>query len=287
MRMKFEKKDIKRLVVVVLASLIMAVNIRTFVRAGDLFPGGATGLTLLIQRGFGKYLGIALPYSLINILANAGPVYIGFRYIGKKFTLFSLLMIVLSGLFVDWLPAVTITYDTLLISIFGGIINGFAISMCLSVNATSGGTDFIAIYLSQKRGMDSFNIILGLNALILTAAGLMFGWDKALYSIIFQYTSTQVLHLLYRSYQQQTLFIVTNEPDKICHVIYNVCRHGATVMDAHGSYHSENRPVVYSVISGADEKKVIAAIRNADPSAFINSIHTSEIRGNFYLQPKD
>ena len=66
------------------------------------------------------------------------------------------------------------------------------------MNATTGGTDFIAIYLSDKKGVDSFNIVLGLNAVILAAAGILFGWDKALYSIIFQYASTQVLHVLYK-----------------------------------------------------------------------------------------
>ncbi|MDD6715353.1 MAG: YitT family protein [Firmicutes bacterium] len=280
-------KELKRLIVVILAALLMSVNIRTFVRTGGLYPGGATGLTILIQRVVELYLHVELPYTLINILTNAVPVYIGFRFIGRKFTLYSLFMILLNGFFVDFLPAYAITYDTLLISIFGGIINGVAISMCLSVDATSGGTDFIAIYLSQKKGVDSFNIILGVNVVILAAAGLIFGWDKALYSIVFQYVSTQTLHLLYRNYQQQTLFIITEKPDEVCHAMYDVCHHGATILDAKGSYQHTSRELVYSVVSGTDEKKAIQAIHSVDPDAFINSIKTSELRGNFYMQPKD
>ena len=72
-------------------------------------------------------------------------------------------------------------------------------SLCLFGNATTGGTDFIAIFLSERKGMDAWNIVLGLNVLILGAAGYLFGWDKALYSIIYQYASTQVLHTLYKS----------------------------------------------------------------------------------------
>ena len=50
--LKFEpKKDFKRLIVVCLASMLMALNIKSFVRTGGLYPGGATGLSLLIQRG--------------------------------------------------------------------------------------------------------------------------------------------------------------------------------------------------------------------------------------------
>ena len=110
----------------------------------------------------------------------------------------------------------------LLLSVFGGIINGAVVSMCLLADATSGGTDFIAIFLSDKKGVDSFNVILGVNVVILSVAGLLFGWEKALYSIIFQYVSTQVLHMLYKKYQQATLFVVTNHAKEVCEVIFKI-----------------------------------------------------------------
>ncbi len=133
---KFEaKNDLKRIVVVCFAALMMALNIKTFVRAGGLYPGGATGLTLLVQRSAKLFFHIAIPYTFVNVLLNAVPIYIGFRFIGKKFTLYSCLMIVLTSVLTDMLPGYAITYDTLLISIFGGMINGLAISLCLAVNA--------------------------------------------------------------------------------------------------------------------------------------------------------
>lgn len=124
-------KEVKRIIICCIASCIIAVNIRTFVRTGGLFPGGANGLTLLIQSIFDRYLHITIPYTAINVLLNAVPVYIGFRFIGKKFTLYSCLVIFLTGFLTDCLPSYTITSDILLISIFGGLINGFAISLCL------------------------------------------------------------------------------------------------------------------------------------------------------------
>ena len=144
-------KEVKRIIICCIASCIIAVNIRTFVRTGGLFPGGANGLTLLIQSIFDRYLHITIPYTAINVLLNAIPVYIGFRFIGKKFTLCSCLVIFLTGFLTDSLPAYTITSDILLISIFGGLINGFAISLCLKCDATTGGTDFISIFLSPAR----------------------------------------------------------------------------------------------------------------------------------------
>lgn len=284
MRFSF-KEDVKRIVVICAASVIMALNIKTFVRTGGLYPGGATGLTLLIQRVGELFLGFELPYTLINVLLNLGPIYIGFRFIGKKFTLYSCLSIMLTNVLTDVLPSLAITYDTLLISVFGGIFNGLAISMCLMMNATTGGTDFIGIFLSERKGVDSFNVVLGFNAVLLVIAGFLFGWEKALYSIIFQYTSTQVLHMLFKQYRQHTLFVVTNHARRIYEVIARNSNHGATIIEAEGSYEHQERKIVYSVVSRAECKDIIDGIRAVDPKAFVNVINTQQVSGRFYQRP--
>lgn len=281
------KKDGKRIVVICIASVIMAVNTKTFVRTGGLYPGGVMGMTILIQAIFENFLGIQIPFSVVNLLLNTLPIYIGFRFIGKKFTLYSCLMIVLNSVLTDIIPANVITYDTLLISIFGGMISGFAISLCLMMNATTGGTDFLAIYLSEKKGVDSWNLILGINVIIISLAGLLFGWDKALYSIIYQYTSTQVLHMLYTRYQKQTLFIVTNKPKDVCKVIYDVSGHGATILEGEGSYAHCERNIVYSIVSREESKNVIRSVKEVDESAFVNALRTEELSGRFYQKPNE
>ena len=279
------KNDFKIILAVCVASVLMALNINTFVQTGGLYPGGATGLTILIQRLSEKFLNIHLSFAVVNFLLNMIPIYIGFRYIGKRFTLYSCLMIVLTGILTDIIPSYVITYDILLISIFGGIINGFAISLCLRMDTTSGGTDFIAIYLSRKKGIDSWNIILYFNVVLLLVAGFSFGWDKALYSIFFQYTTTQVLHILYTRYQKKTLFIVTDNPKEVCDVIYATSRHGATILKGEGSFHLNERSLVYSVVSSDESKKVVNAIREVDPHSFINTVNTQELAGLFYQRP--
>lgn len=281
------KKDGKRIIVICLASAIMAVNIKTFVSAGGLYPGGATGLTILIQSICKMFFHISIPYTPVNLLLNAVPVYIGFRFIGKKFTLYSCLSILVTSILTDIIPDVAVTYDILLISIFGGIISGFAISLCLSMNATTGGTDFISIYLSEKKGVDAWNFILAFNVVIIMIAGLLFGFDKALYSIIYQYASTQMLHMLYKRYQKQTLFIVTNKADEVCKAINMVSMHGATILSGEGSYEHEQRKMVYSVVSKEESKEVIDAVKQADESAFVNAIRTEGLSGRFYYRPND
>jgi uncharacterized membrane-anchored protein YitT (DUF2179 family) len=281
------KKDVVRFTVVLLAAFVMAFNINSFVNAGGLYPGGATGLTIIIQRIAQKYFSIAIPFTPINVILNAVPVYIGFRFIGKRFTLFSMIMVVANGIFVDLLPHFAFTNDELLAAVFGGLLNAVAITMCLNVDATSGGTDFISIFLSQKKGIDAFPYILAGNTVILAIAGYQFGWDKALYSMIFQFVTTTALHTLYRTYQQKTLFIITDVPDQVCSLIYDTCGHGATLIDGEGSFAHKNKKIVYSIVSASDTRKLIPKIKELDPGAFINSVRTEEITGNFYMRPRD
>ena len=282
-----QKSDIQRLLLVLLGAFVMALNIRIFVRAGDMFPGGFNGLTLLIQRTASQYLHIELPFSLINLLLNAAPAVISFLYIGKKFTLYSGLMIMVSSILTDLLPGFEITSDPLLISIFGGIINGCAISLCLFANATSGGTDFIAIFFSERKGIDTWNYIFLGNVAMLIVAGLLFGWDKSLYSIIIQFASTQILHMLYKRYQKQTLLIITDHPQEVYQTIRDNTHHDATQFEGVGCYEGQEKHMLYSVVSADEAKRTIDGILKVDPAAFINCLKTEQITGRFYNRPND
>ena len=280
------KEEGKRLLLIVIASVLMAINIKSFVRAGGLFPSGFNGITLLIQRSAEQFLNVALPFSIINFVLNAIPATICFFKIGKKFTIYSALSIVLTSILTDLLPSMPITYDVLLICIFGGLINGFAIGLCLKGRATSGGTDFIAIFLSERMNIDAWNYILIGNAGVLVIAGLLFGWDKALYSIIFPFTSTQVVHLLNVRYQKATLFIVSKDSEEIFDKI-KVTHHGATMFSGTGLYKDQPRNIIYSVVAQDQVKKIVQETRAVDPEAFINVLKTEQVWGNFYRPPHD
>lgn len=277
----------KRILMITVASLVMALNLKSFVRTGGLIPGGFNGLTVLLQE-IGLFLWkVELPFSLINFLLNAIPVIISFKFIGKKFTGLSCLMIVLTGIFTDLLPELTVTTDILLVAVFGGLFNAVAISICLFARATSGGTDFIAIFLSEKLGIDSWNYIFAGNVVILVIAGMMFGWDKALYSIIFQFTSTQVLQTLYGRYQKQTLLIVTKHPEEVYEAIKSITNHDATLLKGVGCYEKKECNILYSVVGRDQVRKVLNSVRKADPEAFVNMIRTESLSGRFYQRPND
>ena len=282
-------QDLKRTALIILGSVIMALNVSTFIKSAGLYPGGLTGVALLVQNISLKFFNKSLPFSVLAYLLNAIPVYIGFKFIGKKFTIFSVIMILLSGILTDIFSQFNwaITNDMLLCSIFGGIINSVAIVLCLLADSSSGGTDFIAIFISEKTGKSAWGYIFVFNCIILAISGLLFGWDKALYSIIFQFASTESLEVLYKKYQKTTLLIITKKPDEVYEIILYLTNHTATVFEGKGEFSGENYSMLYSVVSSNESSKLEKAIKQKDPSAFINVIQSKEIVGRFFKHSVD
>ena len=276
-----------RIFIVIFSSILYAWNLCCFAKTVGLIPGGFSGVSLLLQHIGNDYLHLNIPYTLLNVVLNGIPIYIGFKYIGKKFTLYSIFAIVLSSIFVDILPVYVFTDDILLVSVFGGIINGFAISMCLNVGTTTGGTDLISIFLSEQKGIDAWNYILMGNALMLVIAGALFGWSIALYSIIYQFCSTQIIHVLYKRYKKETLFIISNKANEIYTAIKEVTHHDATLFQGIGCYEEKEKTLIYSVINSDAKKQLIPLIRSIDNHAFINIVKTEELAGRFHNKPND
>lgn len=282
------KEFLIRVLTITLSSLIVAVNFKSFVSAGDLFPGGFTGLTRLIQRCALEFAGVELPFAPINLAFNAVPALISYKLVGKRFTLYSCLSIVLTSVFTDLVPPLNITEDVLLICIFGGMINGFAISLCLGVRATSGGTDFIAIALSERKNVDAWSYIFCGNVVMLLVAGCLFGWDRALYSMLFQYAHTQVVRILDPDGRRATLLIVTGRESAggVCAQIQDT-HHTATLIEGVGLYNGDPCVMIYSVVADSEVRTLARKIRHSDPKAFVNVLRTERVVGNFYRRPKD
>ena len=278
----------KRLLVITIYSIIMALNYKSFVQAGDLFPGGFTGLTRLAQRCAQEFWGVTLPFAPINLVLNAIPAAVSFKLIGKRFTMYSCLAIVVSSIFTDLVPSVPVTEDILLICVFGGLINGFSISLCLQARITSGGTDFIAIALAERKNVNAWNYIFCGNVIMLMVAGALFGWDRALYSIIFQFASTPVIRMMDPDGRRVTLFIVTGREKAggVCAQIQDT-RHTATLIEGVGLYNGEPCVMIYSVVGSNQLRRLTRKVKQADPQAFVNVIRTEKLMGNFYRDPRD
>lgn len=282
------KETIIRLTCIFAYAIIVALTLKSFVHAGDLFPGGFTGLARLIQRIGLKYFDVQIPFAPLNVLFSAVPAAVSFKLIGKKFTLYSCLAIVLSSVFTDIVPAIPITEDMLLIAVFGGMLYGFACSLCLVARASAGGTDFISIALSERKNVDAWSYMLYANVVMLLFAGAMFGWDKALYSIIFQFTYIQVIKILDPDGGRETLLIVTGRESAggVCVQIQDT-NHTATLVEGVGLYNGTPCVLIYSVVERNQVRMLTRKIHQYDPKAFVNVLHTERVVGHFYRRPRD
>jgi uncharacterized membrane-anchored protein YitT (DUF2179 family) len=283
--MKIKQKDLKTLSVVILSALLYALSLKMFIQAGGLYPGGFSGISVLSTRLIFKYTGISVPFALFYISLNIVPTILVFKYVGKRFTIFSVVQYSLVSLFTLLIPDINVTGDIILISVFGGILAGFATSLSLAVNASGGGTDFLAIYAANKFKREPWSAVMAGNVVILGIAGLFFGWDKALYSIIYQFVYSQVVSARHLRYKHVTLIIITQKPDEMMTRIFATLRHGITKLWGEGGYSHTPRSVLYMVINEFEVDEVVEACKAVDPQVFISINKTERVIGNYYQKP--
>lgn len=280
------KKELLSLFLLTVSAAIYAFNLKSFIRAGSLVPGGFSGLAVLIQTVFKRFLSVELPYSLIYLPLNAIPAYICLISVGKRFTLYSIYHIVVSSLLTDIIPKVPITSDILLICVFGGIIGGASLGIVVRQGACSGGTDFIVIAAAEKKGVNMWNYALAFNVCLLIAAGILGGAESALYSIIYQFVSTQVVRTMDKRFNRDTMLIITGKPEEVTTIINNATKHSSTVIDGTGSYTGEEKKIIYSVVDHGQVPMITNLIKEVDPKAFINVLKTEQVKGNFHVEPR-
>lgn len=268
-----------------LAALVAAINLNIFVNAGNLVPGGFAGISLMIVRIAKKFYGLELNYSVLYLLFNIPTTILVWNTISRRFTLVSLVDVVMTSVFMMFIPPLVITDDPLLISVFGGILGGISSSLVIAGDACGGGMDFISIYMAKKRQRSVWNEMFVINACLLVLAGVLFGWEASLYSIIFQFVSTQVIDLFDKRYKRSAFIIISDKAEEIAHEVYLKYHHSVTKFDGIGGYTNTKRTVLYAVVGDYEVNQLISTIHQIDPHAFINIAAGQRTIGNFHEKP--
>ena len=284
-RIQFTKRDIPAILAVIVSATIYSIGMNNFIKTGNLFPGGYAGISRLISQTALQYFHVNISFSVIYFILNLFTAAIVWNRIGHKFMIYSGLFVTISAILTAVLPVSSVTSDLLLISVFGGVITGFSTGLVLRNNASSGGTDFIAIWLSNVYNKPTWNYVMAGNAVILILAGLLFGWNQALYSIIYQYVNTQIINLMHKRYKFTRLDIVTNLPDEICDVIFKSVHHGVTKVRCEGGFSGSEHWLLLVTINTYQIQEVIRRLKEADPHCFITICNVERIIGNYYQTP--
>ena len=138
-------KTIYRAVILIVSSLLYSVSMNIFVEYGNLFPGGTAGISRLLYQ-LANMVNVPLTFSPVYFALNIIIAVLFAKPLGKHFTSYTVVWFTLTSIFTAVLPKIQLTDEIILITIFGGILSGFATSLVLNINASTGGTDFIAMY---------------------------------------------------------------------------------------------------------------------------------------------
>ena len=281
------KQDTITLFWITISALLYSIAITSFANVGGFYPGGFAGISRLTTDIALEFFNINLPFWILYAILNILPTIFVYRYIGKRFTIFSVLQYSLVSVFTSFLKPMIALDDPLLIAVFGGLLAGTGIGIALRSNASTGGTDFVAIIISNRFNRSSWSLIMALNASILCIAGLLFSWEQALYSIIYQFVQMQVIDKLHERYKMETLTVMTQHPDEVVEEVLRDTRHGITEFWGEGAYKHQNMAILYTVINSFQRRQVVRSVLKADPKAFINIQRTEAIVGNYYQKPLD
>jgi len=125
------------------------------------------------------------------------------------------------------------------------------------------------------------------NSLLVLVSGLLFGWETAAYSMIYQYTSTLIVNRMHKRYTHQAIIIVTKKPDAVIDSILNNVRHGITRISAKGGYMGDEETILYTVVNTFQTAEVVRYALQGDDKAFIETRNSIAVYGNYYQKPLD
>lgn len=272
------------LIKIIASAFLQAFVMQVFMNPCNLISGGFTGIALFMSR-LAATMGINLSVSLLIICLNVPVALFCAKAISKRFVILSAVQFILVSLFLEIFHFEPFFYDITVNLLFGGILWGAGCALALTAGGSTGGTDFIAQYVSNKIHRSIFNVVFGFNCLMYIAYGFGFGWIYCAYSIIFQFLSTTVINRTYKRYQRVTVEITCKDPKVIVDAFMSTVRHGMSIIECHGAYKGEVYYICKSTISFPELQMVCHAAEKADPHCLINVYRSLNFYGNFFERP--
>jgi len=248
---------------------LQALALRLFLVPAQLASGGVSGLAQIINYYTGWSIG------LMVFLGNVPLFLLGWRYLGgPRFISRTAFAILTYSILVDYpayfLPESGLTHDLLLNTLYGGVISGIGYGLVYRGRGNSGGSDILARILNHWRAVPISQSYLIVDSLVILAAGLAFGWDKALYALVLLYISGIAAEGTSEgSNVVRTALIITAQPQAVAERIMKEMERGVTFLSARGAYTGEERMVIYCVVSRSEVAQVKSLVKETDPRAFM------------------
>ncbi|PWW27884.1 uncharacterized membrane-anchored protein YitT (DUF2179 family) [Cytobacillus oceanisediminis] len=265
----------KRIFFIILGAVLMGVGIEEFLVPNKILDGGIVGISIILSHLSGWKLGWFI------FVLNIPFFYIGYKQIGKTFALSTLLGIaVLSATTLLLHDVPVFTEDLLLATVFGGIVLGIGVGMVIRYGGSLDGTEILAILVNKKLPFSVGEIIMFFNIFIFGTAGFVFGWNRAMYSILAYFIAFKTIDVVIRGLDEsKSAWIISENHQVIGEAILARLGRGVTYLNGEGAYTGDDKKVIFCVITRLEEAKLKAIVEEIDPNAFLAVADIAEVRG--------
>jgi uncharacterized membrane-anchored protein YitT (DUF2179 family) len=274
---------------VILGALLQAVGLRLFLVPANLASGGVSGIAQIINHHTGW------PIGTMVLVGNLPLFALGWRFLGgHRFAMRTAVAIAAYSFCVDaivWVPFFPrngLTADLFINSLYGAVVSGIGYALVYRGQGTSGGSDILARILNRWRGIPMTQSYLMTDTLVILAAGLVFGWPKALYAVITLYVSGLVVDFAMEGASTvRTALIITGAAEVVSRRIQEEMERGVTILAGRGGYTGAERPVLYCVLTRSEIQQLKTIVHEADPQAFmvVGTAHEALGQGFSALKP--
>ncbi|GAB4261505.1 YitT family protein [Deferrisoma sp.] len=256
-------------------SALCALAINGILVPHGFLSGGVAGVALEIH-----YLVPKIPVSWAYLALNVPLFAVAWRFVGRRFFLYSLVGAVLFTLALDWIHWTVPVEDRMLAALLAGILSGAGSGLILRSRGSAGGTDVLSVMLYQRFSVRLGTTVLVFNAVVLGVGAAIFGLDPALYTLVHIFVASRGVDLVVTGLsQRKAAFIVSRRWEEILRHVLGEIGRGVTVLEAHGGYTGEEEHVLYTVITFREWPRLKRAVRAIDPEAFVVVTDTLEVLG--------
>ncbi|ABR36061.1 MULTISPECIES: YitT family protein [Clostridium] len=268
-----------RILFMIIGSILVAVGLEIFLIPNNIIDGGMTGISIMASYLTKVQLGV------FTFLFNLPFVIIGYRQIGKTFAISTIFSVICLSVVVTLLhPVPGITQDVLLATIFGGIIIGVGVGLIIRNGGSLDGTEIVAIILEKRTAFSIGEIVMFFNLFILGTSGFLFGWDRAMYSLIAYFIAFKTIDITVEGLNEsKAVIIVSDKNNEISEAIMARLGRGITLLDGKGAYSGTETNVIYVVLSRLEIAKLKNIVHGFDEDALV-TITSVEGTGKKYAK---
>ena len=269
------REFISKLFFLTLGAFIFAAGLELFLLPNKIIDGGVIGISMMLTYITNGNLGLFI------FCINLPFIFMALRTLGKKFVIQTFYAVGMLSVATNIFHGHHATEDLLLSTVFGGIIIGFGVGLILRNNASLDGTEMVSIALSKKLKIISVGeLLMCINLFVYMGAGFLYGWDRALYSILTYYIASKVIDSVLEGLDKaKSVRIISDYYKEIGNAIMKDLDVSVTYMKAMGGYSRQEKIQTYCVVNKFEMPRLKELVHTIDPRAFLVTEDVHEVEG--------